>query len=442
MISDMSLRFRIAEPDHSPREVPIVEGMVFGRVPETDCMLNDPKVSSRHAQVVRLEGGLALEDLGSTNKTRVDGGPPLAAGERQPLTEGLVLWLGRTRVEVVGHNASAAMPTSAEPPSEEVTLMARQQRDELRDPPSSVMEAPSQGSDFEPTLVAPDMPIAAAAGDDVDRAFSQMASDTEPPTAKTARNPAKDRQRGKKSRPAKAPPAATPSAGPGPQLGNDAASQEPPDAGTVHLLFDGAKGVRSVALRFKQSGSRWQTIIGRSQNADVKLEDGSVSGRHASLFFGGGLCYLEDLKSTNGTWMGEDQLASEEPTPLATDQWLRFGGVDALFLGDRDAAGNPIPEERYEMALGRLRRQGRIDADEERKALIELVEGRRHPGQLLIESGKILPIQWAEAYEDRQFKSAKAGPGASRETLLKILIGVILAIGLAGLAYLIWSWLG
>jgi hypothetical protein len=49
------------------------ERMVLGRAPESDVVLNDTFVSSRHAAVEAVAEGLLVEDLGSTNGTFVDG---------------------------------------------------------------------------------------------------------------------------------------------------------------------------------------------------------------------------------------------------------------------------------------------------------------------------------------------------------------------------------
>ena len=49
------------------------ERIVIGRAPESDVVLNDTFVSSRHASVTAEAEGLVLEDLDSTNGTLVGG---------------------------------------------------------------------------------------------------------------------------------------------------------------------------------------------------------------------------------------------------------------------------------------------------------------------------------------------------------------------------------
>jgi len=46
-----------------------------GRSEGNDVVVNDPNVSRKHARISRLESGYAVEDLGSTNGTLLDGAP-------------------------------------------------------------------------------------------------------------------------------------------------------------------------------------------------------------------------------------------------------------------------------------------------------------------------------------------------------------------------------
>ena len=53
---------------------PIIgDNVTFGRDPENDIFWEDNQVSRRHAHILRREGKLVIEDLGSTNGTQVNG---------------------------------------------------------------------------------------------------------------------------------------------------------------------------------------------------------------------------------------------------------------------------------------------------------------------------------------------------------------------------------
>lgn len=51
------------------------EPVVVGRLADCGVVVNDPNVSRRHAELRRVEDGVVVTDLGSTNGTRVNGVP-------------------------------------------------------------------------------------------------------------------------------------------------------------------------------------------------------------------------------------------------------------------------------------------------------------------------------------------------------------------------------
>ena len=56
-------------------------------------------------------------------------------------------------------------------------------------------------------------------------------------------------------------------------------------------------------------------LLGRGDQADIRLEDGFASSRHARLIPQGDVMVLEDLGSTNGTYLNGEPAA--RPTALA-----------------------------------------------------------------------------------------------------------------------------
>jgi GAF domain/FHA domain len=80
--------------------------LVIGRHPDVDCVLDDPRVSKRHARFTWDGGGWRLDDFGSKNGTRVNGLPAVGG----PLRHGDWLSLGGlvARFEIVSAEAVAA----------------------------------------------------------------------------------------------------------------------------------------------------------------------------------------------------------------------------------------------------------------------------------------------------------------------------------------------
>jgi len=50
-----------------------MEVKTFGRGPQNDVDINDPRVSRKHCQIINDNGGFVIRDLGSTNGTYVNG---------------------------------------------------------------------------------------------------------------------------------------------------------------------------------------------------------------------------------------------------------------------------------------------------------------------------------------------------------------------------------
>jgi pSer/pThr/pTyr-binding forkhead associated (FHA) protein len=64
-------------------------------------------------------------------------------------------------------------------------------------------------------------------------------------------------------------------------------------------------------------------LIGRAPGCTLVLDDDYSSSRHARIFPQGGAWFVEDLGSTNGTFVGD--LRVEAPTQLATGTPVRVG---------------------------------------------------------------------------------------------------------------------
>jgi predicted component of type VI protein secretion system len=131
------------------REVAATVGAVLGRE-GTDIVLADPEVSRRHAQVREHGGGVAIEDLGSTNGTFVNDRKVEGV---QPLNDGDELRLGNTvfRVRAAAPDTGATAIGNVQVGAPQVTA-ARAVPSDLGAPPTRP----------EPAAPAPPAPAAAA----------------------------------------------------------------------------------------------------------------------------------------------------------------------------------------------------------------------------------------------------------------------------------------
>jgi pSer/pThr/pTyr-binding forkhead associated (FHA) protein len=80
--------------------------------------------------------------------------------------------------------------------------------------------------------------------------------------------------------------------------------------------------------------------IGRAPENSIRLEDTSVSGRHAELAVVAENCWLKDLGSTNGTLVNGQPVTEVQ---LRAGDRIRFGKVDASFVCEIVSAAQPLP---------------------------------------------------------------------------------------------------
>lgn len=86
-----------------------------------------------------------------------------------------------------------------------------------------------------------------------------------------------------------------------------------------------------------------KTTIGRAENSDVVIEDGTVSSRHAQIVNENGVWRVVNLISTNGTSVnGNTAIVSY----LAPGDTISFGRVEMLFQVDGAEASRPAATPR------------------------------------------------------------------------------------------------
>jgi pSer/pThr/pTyr-binding forkhead associated (FHA) protein len=70
-------------------------------------------------------------------------------------------------------------------------------------------------------------------------------------------------------------------------------------------------------------------VLGRGDAAEIRLEDPFASSRHAQLVTQGGVMVIEDLGSTNGTYLNEELL--QGPQPLHRGDRVRIGDSEFTY---------------------------------------------------------------------------------------------------------------
>lgn len=82
-----------------------------------------------------------------------------------------------------------------------------------------------------------------------------------------------------------------------------------------------------------REGERFDLIgglsVGRSNEADLRIEDRYASSLHARFFFRDGRAYVEDMSSTNGTLLNEAELHGE--AELVDGDSVRIGDTEFRF---------------------------------------------------------------------------------------------------------------
>ena len=119
---------------------------------------------------------------------------------------------------------------------------------------------------------------------------------------------------------------------------------------------------------------RGTVVLGRGQDADIRFEDELISRRHCALSFDGGSVTVEDLGSTNGTFVDGNYVHRQI---LNSDNRLQIGKM-VLKVAYKDPSEEAFSRELYEAATkdpltGLLNRQAFMD-----RSAGELVFARRN----------------------------------------------------------------
>jgi pSer/pThr/pTyr-binding forkhead associated (FHA) protein len=93
--------------------------------------------------------------------------------------------------------------------------------------------------------------------------------------------------------------------------------RRPKGAPTHVAVVDGANAGENISL------DHAPLLVGRGSDAQIRLDDDYVSTRHARIAVSGDQWFVEDLGSTNGTYLGSQRLT--QPASLQLGSRIRIG---------------------------------------------------------------------------------------------------------------------
>lgn len=255
-------------------EYTLSEALTVGRSDDCDITLPSSKVSRQHARFRVEEGGVTVEDLGSSNGTRLNG---RAIGSAQALMDGDRVSIDTFTLTVaiassdVGGAADDDATVIAPPPDADATVIAPV----AEEPPATEAKIPVAGPqpDPEPATPASDLP-----GSWVDSGTGESTQFLSPDALAAERPKAAGLER---------------------------------HSSLAHFVVIAADGSASDVFELETGGGEEDTWeLGRDDACDIQLNDPTVSSRHAQLVQRGGRWRMVNLISSNGIVVnGEKRLS-------------------------------------------------------------------------------------------------------------------------------------
>ncbi len=109
------------------------------------------------------------------------------------------------------------------------------------------------------------------------------------------------------------------------------------DDGTTHVIVASNSLHETLFLQVTEGASHQvfklhegENIVGRSHGSDIRLDDSSISRRHAAIVVSGMIVRIRDLGSKNHTFVNRERIVGEVEVP--PESQLRFGVVEARVI--------------------------------------------------------------------------------------------------------------
>jgi hypothetical protein len=147
------------------------------------------------------------------------------------------------------------------------------------------------------------------------------------------------------------------------------------------LVIDGPEKGLKVELKTEIA------YVGRSRNCDIRIRDFAVSRRHLKCTFGAEEFTLEDLGSTNGTWIDGQRIGSGNPVSTSPGAVIRLGKSTILLRKLTTHRLDPtLHEKAYSGFDGRNKDERHVDLLNDVAQLITgRVSGVRHTVESVLE---------------------------------------------------------
>lgn len=105
--------------------------------------------------------------------------------------------------------------------------------------------------------------------------------------------------------------------------------------------------------------------IGRLADNDLALDHREISRQHVRIIWRGDTYYVEDLNSSNGSWLNEIRLEPREPVELNIGDVIRFGPyvlrLESWIEPEPEPIRLPRPQQTYDVALEARQNGHRVD---------------------------------------------------------------------------------
>jgi len=103
--------------------------------------------------------------------------------------------------------------------------------------------------------------------------------------------------------------------------------------GSISRVIELVTGDSALYEVGRRGGEKVKDVtVGRDDDNDIALADPTVSGQHARLLWQQGRWVIEDLTSSNGTYVNKKSLKPGEQVPLVIGDCVRFGDCLLYYL--------------------------------------------------------------------------------------------------------------